>query len=322
MFLTFTPNPCIERTVRIQNFAVGSSFRIAPHELRVSAGGKGLNAARVARRFGASSCVLAPIGQWELPFFHAMLTQDGIEADFIEVSTPTRTCSALVHAEGELTEILEAGSPLPISAGTAILERWRDLLPQCELAAIGGSYPPATDGGWIYHPSLLCSLAHQAGKKLIYDGKGDGWRRALFSKTPPWAVKPNLDEMRELWRRTIETEAEERRAVRDLLNRGVQVVLMSCGARGLYVGYNDQIEFLVAPTVETVSPVGSGDSLVGAFAAKYLETGNVWEAAQWGVAAGTANANRFEASQVGPEEVAPLVGAVKRRVAEIRLSLG
>ena len=96
-------------------------------------------------------------------------------------------------------------------------------------------------------------------------------------------------------------------------------MLLSCGERGCWVGFENDIEWLGAPRVEAVSAVGSGDSVCGAFAAKYLETGDVWEAARWGVAAGTANAARLEAAMIGPEEVAPLVPQVRRELGEIRL---
>ena len=161
--------------------------------------------------------------------------------------------------------------------------------------------------------------ARAASKPLFYDGKGEAFRRAVFGKTPPWAIKPNLDEARELLHRPLETRDEERAAVRTLRGRGIEVVLLSCGERGCWVGFEPDIEWLGAPRVEAVSAVGSGDSVCGAFAAKYLETGDVWEAARWGVAAGTANAARLEAAMIGPEEVAPLVPQVRRELGEIRL---
>ena len=221
--------------------------------------------------------------------------------------------------ESGSTEFVEAGNALSLEDGTRILEAWRELIPTCELALVGGSYPHFVDEAWNAHATILCSLARAAGKKLIYDGKGEPFRRAVFSKSPPWCIKPNLDEMRELWRRDIETPVDERRAIRDLLSRGIELVLLSCGARGLYVGFQGQIEFLSAPKVKEVSAVGSGDSLVGAFAARFLESSDVWESARLGAAAGAANAARFDVAQVGPDDAAALLPNVKRQIAEIGL---
>src|SRR5206468_1397636 len=107
---------------------------------------------------------------------------------------------------------------------------------------------------------------------------------------PPWCIKPNLDEAAQLLHRAIRNVHDERRAVRDMLRFGVEVVILSCGARGAYLGTASGVWFFHAPPVAEVSSVGSGDALVGAFAAQYLEHGDLVEAMRWGVAAGAANA--------------------------------
>ncbi len=318
MFLSLTPNPCLEKTFRVPAFAALGSFRVAPEHGRENIGGKGINAARVAARFGVSSIALAPIGPNLRELLQRLAALEPFELRPIPVDAPTRTCHNIVSSGGS-TELLEAGYALDVGDGTRLFRAWQELLPMCEVALLGGSYPPNDDAAWLGHASVLCSLARAANKKLIYDGKGEAFRRAVFGKTPPWAIKPNLDEARELLRLPLETQSQERGAVRELRRRGVELVLLSCGARGCWVGFQNEIEWLAAPRVETVSSVGSGDSLSGAFAAKYIETGDVWESARWGVAAGSANAAHLEAANVGPEEVAPLVSQVRRELGEIRL---
>ena len=168
----------------------------------------------------------------------------------------------------------------------------RRCLPQAEMVAICGSYPPSENPAMDMHLTLLVQMAQRAGKRVLVDGKGKPFQICLHSKTPPWAVKPNLDEAQELLNRAIETPQDERRAVRDILKRGIEIVILSCGARGAYFGTKQGIWFVEAPKVREVSPVGSGDSLVGAFCAKFLETNDLLFAARWGVAAGAANATQ------------------------------
>lgn len=318
MFLTLSPNPCLEKTLRVPDFALLGSFRISPEQAHENVGGKGVNAARVAARFGVRSVALAPLGPNLRAHLQQLAAPEAFELRTVETQTPTRTCHNIVSSTGS-TELLEAGHDLSIADGARLFESWKQLLPDCDLALIGGSYPPSTEAAWLSHASILCSLARAANKKVIYDGKGEAFRSAVFSKTPPWAIKPNEQEARELLRRPIETRSEERAAVRELRRRGIELVLLSCGARGCWVGWENEIEWLAAPEVETVSAVGSGDSLCGAFAAKFLQSGDIWESARWGVAAGSANAARFEAASVGPQEIAPLVSQVKRELREIRL---
>ena len=304
----FTPNPCIERTLRVADFARGNSHRVNSDNLRVTAGGKAINAARVAARFGAQVRVLAPIGSGQIAQFRALLDADNLQHDLVEVEADTRTAINIVHRNG-FTEIVEAGNALAQADGEKLTECFAARLKSCQIAVIGGSYPPCAGEDWEDHGAVLCALAARAGKRVLYDGKGAQFARALESSTPPWAIKPNLDEARELLHRDLETPDSQRRAARELMQMEVEVVLLSCGAHGLWLGYDGEIEWLKAPAIEEVSPVGSGDSLVGAFITNWLQSGDVYQAARWGVAAGAANAAQLEAARIGPRDVERLLSS-------------
>lgn len=301
--LFFTPNPCIERTLYVADFARGMGHRVPSENLRVTAGGKGINAARVARNFGARARVLAPIGSGQIAQFRELLGQDKLPADLIEVAPDTRTTINIVH-EGGFSELVEAGNALAPRDGDAILERFGEHLKTCQIAVIGGSYPPTTNGdNWENHAATLCEMAARAGVKMLYDGKGAAFSRALQSDHLPWAIKPNLAEASELLQRDLESPQAQHSAVIELMARGIEVVLLSCGARGLWLGHNSShVEWIAAPAIQEVSPVGSGDALVGAFVATYLQSGDIAQAARWGVAAGSANAAHLEAARVGPRD--------------------
>lgn len=324
MLLTVTPNLCIERTITLPSFVPGQVHRVPSERLQVNAGGKGINAARVAARLGCESLATAWVGRRQKRWFEEQLDREGVAHDLVEVEADTRVCVNVLAGGSEgwkKTEIVEAGHSLDIHDGTRMLEKFTALLPQADLVAICGSYPPATDAGFDAHLALLVQIAHRAGKRVLVDGKGRAFEIALRSKTPPWAVKPNLEEASALLRRSIESPADERRAVRDILRLGVDVVLLSCGARGAYLGTAQGVWFLPAPGVTEISPVGSGDALVGAFCAKFLETNDLQVAAQWGVAAGAANAGQSLSAFCTREDIEPLVSAITPRLAELRLQI-
>lgn len=304
----FTPNPCIERTLHVADFARGHSHRVTMENLRVTAGGKGINAARVATRFGARVRVLAPVGIRQSAQFRALLRDDNLENDLVEVAADTRTATNIVH-QGGFTELVEAGNTLSGREAEIIRERFGAHLQTCEIAIIGGSYPPFVEGvDGENHGALSCKMAARAGKPVLYDGKGAQFARALQSPNPPWAIKPNLAEASELLNRDLQTPDSQRNAAREIMQMGVAVVLLSCGARGLWLGCDGQIEWLAAPKVVEVSPIGSGDSLVGAFVARWLQSGDVFQAARWGVAAGAANAAQLESARIGPRDAEVLLG--------------
>lgn len=320
MLLTITPNLCIERTILVPEFVAGKVYRVPSSQLTVNVGGKGINAARVAMNLGCKTRSLAWVGRRQKQWISEELQNEGIEHELVEIDADTRICvNVLAGAQFTKTEIVEAGNSLNISDGTRLLERYTQLLPQAELVAICGSYPPSNDVNMDMHLALLVQMAQRVGKRVLVDGKGKAFQICLRSKTPPWCVKPNLDEAQELLNRVISSPQEERRAVRDILKRGVEIVILSCGARGAYFGTAQGIWFVQAPIIDEVSAVGSGDSLVGAFCAKFLETGDLFLAARWGVAAGTANATQIKSAFIATSDIEPLVDEIKVTANEISL---
>ena len=179
MFLTLTPNPCLEKTLHVPDFLAGGSFRISPDNALENVGGKGINAARVAARFGLRSVAIAPLGPNLRNHLEQLAAPEAFELHAVGVAAPTRICHNVVSQSGS-TELLEAGHELSIGDGVYVFEAWRQLLPQCDLALIGGSYPPAKHPAWVHHGSIMCAMAQTAGKKLIYDGKGEAFQTRRF----------------------------------------------------------------------------------------------------------------------------------------------
>lgn len=321
MLLTVTPNACIERTVLIPGFLSGNSYRIEADDLQVNVGGKGVNAARIASRFGVTVKALLWANSGQNEWLDRQLDREGVPHELISTDAETRTCINVVDGEGRKTEIVEAGNPLSVADGTRLLERYSQLLGGVSLVAICGSYPPAAKnidllGGAAtqrspldMHLTLLCRLAKAAGIRVILDSKGLPFEMAVHN-AKPWCIKPNLEEASRLVHREIATLRDERQALSDILRFGAQRILLSCGARGCYFATPEKVLFFHAPKVKEISPVGSGDSLVGAFAAKLMQGLDEVQALRWGVAAGSANAAQLRAGFCSPEDVEALLSEV------------
>jgi tagatose 6-phosphate kinase len=321
MLLCVTPNPCIERTMTIEEFQTGAVHRVPAEQLQVSAGGKGINVARVAQQMGSKVLCTGWIGRHQMSWFNAEMARYNLPHHWIETESDTRVCLNILDGDGHKTEIVEAGSPLSITEGTQLLEKFEELVPGAELVVLAGSYPPP--GAFDAHATLLIRIAAKHGKKVLYDGKGAAFATAIHSGTPPWCIAPNIEEAEALLKRGIAGEAAERRAITDLLRRGVEVVLLTCGARGAWLGTKQSTIFIEAPQVAEVSAVGSGDSLVGAFAAHFLRSNNLEEALRWGVAAGAANASQTLSAHCTRADIEALLPLAKvRQVQQMLPMLG
>ena len=326
MLLCFCPNPCVERVLTLDEFRVGQTQRISSHRVRETVGGKALNAARVAQHCGAQVLATGWFGTNRRAWFADEIQRDGVEFSALETAQETRASTLILSENAPPTEIVEGGHALTIEDGTRMLARLEELLPQAQMLLIGGSYPPG-ERAISAHASVVCGMAKRLGVPVFYDGHGLAWEMALRSAAPPWAIKPNLREASEFWRREVSGESEERRAIAGWLKLGIEVVLLSCGKRGAWLGTREQTVFLNAPRVETISAVGSGDSMSGAFACKYLQRAHlparerIFEAARWGVAAGSANAAQRLSAQISVDEIEALLPQVHVGASVLSLSV-
>jgi 1-phosphofructokinase family hexose kinase len=267
--------------------------RVSSSKVLLNAGGKGINAARVASQFSSKVLSLCWVGDAQYDWFDRQLSKEKIPHELIRVLPKTRTCINILRRGNPKTEIVEAGSPLPQSAGTQLLERLKVLLPQTSLLAVCGSYPPNCLDN---HLQEIALLAQKYQVPFLVDGKGKSFKQLLESKLPLWAIKPNIDEAEELIGKSIQTIEEEHNAIKVLLQYNVKNVLLSCGKRGAYLGNADGITFFDSPKVQETSAVGSGDSFTGAFCAQWILTGDLQTAMRYGVAAGAVNASQAKSA--------------------------
>src|SRR5690625_7817199 len=77
-------------------------------EVSKTAGGKGLNVARVLHQLNEEVATTGFLGGSLGDFIRREITTLGLQDYFIEISEDTRNCIAVIH-NGKQTEILEAG---------------------------------------------------------------------------------------------------------------------------------------------------------------------------------------------------------------------
>ena len=130
----------------------------------------------------------------------------------------------------------------------------------------------------------LAEVCRRRGVQVILDISARRLPRLLgFS---PLLIKPNDEEVREIWGMTI---AGERDAVEvlDLLHgQGARNVLLTLGEKGLYFSDGDGIWYCDAPRVELVSSACAGDACLAAFLSRWLAGAGLEEALKLASATG------------------------------------
>jgi len=143
-------------------------------------------------------------------------------------------------------------------------------------------------------------------------------------KARPMVVKPNLEELSVLKGRLVQNVQQALAVGQELADGGVSIVLMSLGAGGAVAVTRKQGNWVAKPPkVEAVNSVGCGDAMVAGFAAASLSGKGFADCLRWSIAAGAANATRFENAGCTREDVMKLIPEVQlSRVDEFSMSAG
>lgn len=261
MILTITMNPSVDVAYQLPHLSLDTVNRVT--EVRKTAGGKGLNVTRVLAEYGdqvlASGCLGGRLGdfiQENLP--------EGVTPAFFRIAGETRNCVAMLHDDGQQTEILEKGPSLTSDESQAFLAHYQELLDKASVVVLSGSLPaglPVT-----YYVDLV-GLAHKVGKPVVLDCSGETLRAVLNSDQKPTVIKPNNEELSDLLGLEVTKDIDQLKEVlQDELFAGIDWIVVSLGAGGAFAKHGDKFYRVTIPKIDVVNPVGSGDSTVAGIA--------------------------------------------------------
>lgn len=264
MIVTVTLNPALDKTARVDRLRLNGLNRL--RDLRVDAGGKGINVSAVIRALGGESLALGFAGAGAGAELLSRIAAKGLRADFVRVAGATRTNLKVVDDAGALTELNEAGPCIAAEERERLEQKLAAYAGAGNTIALCGSLPPGL-GADTY--GRLCALLRRGGGGVFLDADGAGLEHALGGgpeAVPDW-VKPNRVELLRYFKiPEAEPVSEQRLAelCRMLLAKGVKLAAVSLGADGALFASASGLYRAPCVPVETRSTVGAGDSMVGA----------------------------------------------------------
>lgn len=192
MIVALAPNPSIDRFFRVADeVRVGSIHR--PVEVVATAGGKGLNVARVAAALGGDVQAVALLGGHAGRWIADRLRCSYIRTAVVWTTGETRTSlTAADDSTGRPTEFYEHGEPVDPDAW----DRFVDSVGHATGASwisVSGSLPPGTPAGAA---TDLVARARATGARVAVDQHGAALAAALDAA--PDLVKVNAAEATEL----------------------------------------------------------------------------------------------------------------------------
>lgn len=288
MILTVTANAAIDKRYVVEGFGVGNVNRVK--SCTATAGGKGLNVSRVAHLAGEQVTATGFLGGHAGAFIDEHVKSEGIQSEFVWCNDESRTCINIWdEVKQEQTEFLEPGFTLTEYELEKMRNKFRKLLESCDLVTISGSMPKGADAR-LYQEMIRDAKA--AGKKVILDTSGKTLEECIQAQ--PTMIKPNIDEIRMLTGKPMNSKAALIQAAKDIHEEGIEAVVISLGGDGSLVCCDEGVFRVKVPKIEAVNTVGCGDSMIAGYAVGFVRNLPIEETIRLASAISAANAMRLE----------------------------
>lgn len=260
MITTVTLNASVDKLYLVEDVRPNTVMRV--RQVSNTAGGKGLNVAKVAALCGMPVRAMGFLGGYAGGYVRSLLTAGGITPDFTEMSGETRSCINIRDlATGKHTEYLEPGVPVTSAELEAFLRQYEAALPAADVITISGSVPKGTPDDFY---GKLVQAARQAGAPVFLDTSGALLKAGVAAR--PTLIKPNADEIEQLLGTRPTTREELLAAAQKLHQGGIEYVVLSLGAQGALLVCAAGSFWGVTPNIPVVNTVGCGDAMVAGFA--------------------------------------------------------
>ena len=253
--LTLTLNPALDLTVQLPRLEPGQVNR--SDEMHTHAAGKGVNVAQVLADLGHQLTVSGFLGADNPQAFETLFAKRGFVDEFIRVPGETRSNLKLAESDGRITDVNGPGPLVSVAAQQALLDRLDEIAPDHDAVVVAGSLPQGVSPAWL---QALIERLKNLGLKVALDTSGEALRAAL--KAGPWLIKPNAEELAEVFDSEVVSVAAQAEVASRLHAQGIEHVVISHGAQGVNWFSVGSAMHATPPKVSVASTVGAGDSLL------------------------------------------------------------
>lgn len=281
MIYTVTFNPAIDYVVHMDEISLGETNRTSKEEIYY--GGKGINVSSVLKELDIQSKALGFIAGFTGQAIEEGLLKKGIDADFVKLSSGFSRINVKIKSQKE-TE-LNAQGPLITEADLQKLYEKLDLIQDDDILVLAGSIPNTLPSK-IYEDIL--EYLKEKKIKVVVDATKELLLNVL--KYKPFLVKPNKEELGELFKVTINNSEDIIYYAKKLKEMGALNVIVSMASEGaILVDETGKIHSCDVCKGTVKNSVGAGDSMVAGFIAGSMD-GNYEYALKLATATGGATA--------------------------------
>ena len=285
MIYTITFNPALDYVIKVHDFNVGKINK--SQKEYIYPGGKGINVSIVLKTLGQETTAMGFISGFVGKEIEKQVQKYGVQTDFIEIENYNSRINVKILGESEETAINTKGPYIELKY-IELLYKKLEILEEKDILVLSGSVPNGVPDN-IYEE--ICKKVKDKNIKLVVDSTGELLINTL--KYRPYLIKPNQQELEEIFGIKITSQDEALKYAKQLQIKGAKNVIVSMGSDGAVLldenGYYYKMKAL--NTENAVNTVGAGDSMVAGFLAGREMFNNYEKALEIGVAAATATTN-------------------------------
>lgn len=259
-----------------------------------AAGGKGANQAVAASRAGGDvsfiSCVGYEYGEASIEGFR----RDGINVDYVKQDPDVATGIALIMIDKNGENIISVASGANLSLTVSDIQKAKHLITDADILLMQLEIP-------IEVVEEAAKIASSAGVTTILNPApaiplSDDLLKCISILTP------NESETEILTGMTVRNEPDALKAAAVLHKKGVDVVILTIGAKGALLSTMDETKIISGHKVEAKDTTAAGDVFNGALSVAIADNKSLDEAIQFANAAAAVSVTRMGAQPSAPTQ--------------------
>ena len=311
MILAAGLSPAWQQILVFDRFTRGEVNRAV--ETCACASGKVINVGIALTSLGAESRTLSVLGGRSGALIESEMAALGVSSRWINDPATTRTCTTIIErSTGEITELVENAAMIEARSCEAFISALRQEAQAAEWVILSGSLPPIAGrpSPRSLYREMLERLPSTA--RVILDARGPEMIECLHHR--PFLVKPNREELAQTVGRDLTDQESLIAAMREINHFGAEWVLVTQGAREVWLSSPTELWCFTPPMIEVVNAIGCGDCLTAGVTASLDEGHDLSTAVRYGIAAAGDNAAQLLPSRLSPSRVRDLaerVGTVR-----------
>ena len=272
MIYTLTTNPAIDMNVTAERLVPNVVSRTANPVYTPN--GKGLNVSFTLHHFGVDSTILGFFGGFSGRYIVDGAREKGCEVKPVWVDGITRinTFISLMDGSGDEYKLPTAGCPVPRAQQLEMLELLRTL-PDLDVLVISGSLSPQIDPSFY---DEIIDVLEGRGAEFVLDISHPCLAHLI--ERGPLLIKPNDEELGQIFGIGVADESEIPDALREICSRGAKNVLLTMGGNGAFFTDGEKVWRASAVKVDVLSATCAGDATLAAFLSRWFASRETVEA--------------------------------------------